>query len=430
MRINKLTPTTKRAISLRSGLCWDLPMLATAVGALVFHDMPTIQTACVDAKGNTWINPDFFAAQPDKHARFVLLHEACHPMLLHQNRRGDRDPKLWNIAADLSINAALEHVHPSVEVPEYALLPRRNAPGAPEFASAEQYYAFLTNNAEARAKCGAPDKGRGQPGDQEPGDGDGDGEGGPKPGAGCGVREGKGQGGGGDAAEDGPPSGGGLTPAQWRSIAHHVQERIAEAHRAGNAALGALANLFSIPPPRVKWAAILRRAATLAQTAAGRDDVSWQRRSRRSCAAYSLPGQVTTKARIAVVIDASGSVSDKALARAVSETCAAVDASGVPAYLVVHDAVVQYAAWIRPGVRGRQVAEAIRGRGGTLFTPAYEAVGELRERFGSLVHFTDGIPCEPWPELPSNCRHGFAALIGAAVDSLVPDRWDSMPCDI
>ena len=40
-------------------------------------------------------------------AMFVLLHEAEHVMRMHTFRRGDRDPRLWNIACDFVINGRL-----------------------------------------------------------------------------------------------------------------------------------------------------------------------------------------------------------------------------------------------------------------------------------------------------------------------------------
>lgn len=420
--MNTTTKTLERIFALKADMCWQIDALAAAVGALSFREGTISSTACVDARGRCYVNPTFIATLKDPELRFVMLHEALHPMLQHQERRGDRDPMLWNIATDLSINSVLSQLKIPrdplyIRVPDSALLPSKHLPKAPAFASAEEYYAWLTQDPTGKAAC---QQATGQ-GDGD-GKGNGDGDGDPAVGAGCGVVESP------DGEDDGK---GGLSPAQWRLIGQVVQEDARRAAGAGNAALGALANLLNIPPPRVRWSDLLRKAAVTALAEAGRDDVSWNRRSRRSNGVFTLPGTVITRARIAVVIDASGSVSDDALARAVSETAAAVDATGVPAYLVVHDAGVHHAGWIRPGVTGRTVASFIKGRGGTLFSPAYEKVGELRDKFGSLVHFTDGLPCEAWPDLPSNCKRGLAALIGYASDKHVPEhRWQAVPVDL
>lgn len=416
-----------RLLGLKADICWQLDTLAPAVGALSFHEATWCRTACVDARGRCYFNPAFAAKLADAELRFVVLHEALHPLLQHQARRGDRDPLIWNYATDLSINAVLAALKTRdagyIKVPACALLPQKHLKQAPAFASSEEYYVWLTQNPDDKQACaGADDQGGGQP-DEDDGNGE------RMPGSGCGVYEPKpGQ----PGADEGQAAGAGLSPVQWKLIGQVVQAEAQRAAAAGNVALGMLANLLTIPPPRVRWGDLLRKAASSTLAAAGRDDVSWNRRSRRSNGVYTLPGSVTTRAKIAVVIDASGSVDDDALSRAVSETAAAVDATGVPAYLVIHDAAVQYQGWIRPGVTGHQVARFVKGRGGTLFSPAYLAVGEqTHDKFGKLIHFTDGVPCEAWPELPPNCRSGIAALIGYASDKAVPeDHWQAVPVDI
>ena len=42
-----------------------------------------------------------------KELEAVLAHEVLHCALGHHCRRGERDPKLWNEAADLAINSIL-----------------------------------------------------------------------------------------------------------------------------------------------------------------------------------------------------------------------------------------------------------------------------------------------------------------------------------
>ena len=39
--------------------------------------------------------------------RIIVLHEVYHVMMLHHTRRGNRDPKGWNIATDMMINSNL-----------------------------------------------------------------------------------------------------------------------------------------------------------------------------------------------------------------------------------------------------------------------------------------------------------------------------------
>lgn len=64
-------------------------------------------TAATDGK-QVLYHPDYVAARTDQEMIWVTAHECFHPMLEDNFRRGNRDPKLWNIAADIRINHLLE----------------------------------------------------------------------------------------------------------------------------------------------------------------------------------------------------------------------------------------------------------------------------------------------------------------------------------
>lgn len=66
----------------------------------------TISTACTNEKVIKW-NPHFFISIPIETRVFVLAHELWHCAYHHCGRRGERDPKIWNIAADHVINTLL-----------------------------------------------------------------------------------------------------------------------------------------------------------------------------------------------------------------------------------------------------------------------------------------------------------------------------------
>ena len=68
-----------------------------------------IKTASMDAFGQMRINPAFAYPLTVRQLMFLLAHEALHYMLCHSTRRGERDPEMWNIAADYVINDTLEH---------------------------------------------------------------------------------------------------------------------------------------------------------------------------------------------------------------------------------------------------------------------------------------------------------------------------------
>jgi predicted metal-dependent peptidase len=63
-------------------------------------DIPTGATNGI----GLWINPYFFLVNKPACREFLLTHELWHPGLLHNIRRGNRDPEVWNWAADIRIN--------------------------------------------------------------------------------------------------------------------------------------------------------------------------------------------------------------------------------------------------------------------------------------------------------------------------------------
>lgn len=66
-------------------------------------DLPT---AATDGRA-IWFNPySYLALSPGKQLS-RLLHETWHPALLHLDRVGSRDPKIWNMACDYFINLML-----------------------------------------------------------------------------------------------------------------------------------------------------------------------------------------------------------------------------------------------------------------------------------------------------------------------------------
>ena len=62
-----------------------------------------IPTACTNGRCIRY-NPDFFRTLDEGQRNFVLLHEVYHILYLHWKRRGDRNPRMWNIACDWMVN--------------------------------------------------------------------------------------------------------------------------------------------------------------------------------------------------------------------------------------------------------------------------------------------------------------------------------------
>jgi hypothetical protein len=140
-----------------------------------------VPTMGVDCDGRLYINPEWANKWAVEQNAYVLLHEMCHNMLNHAERRAvcipDPTPEQlekWNEAADMSIQQILEEWDkhrplPSVAIgnPEY-----RNIPGMFRDLSTERYYGLLWNNGNP-----LPPPPGGQPGPQgqpgQPGQGQG-----------------------------------------------------------------------------------------------------------------------------------------------------------------------------------------------------------------------------------------------------------------
>jgi predicted metal-dependent peptidase len=115
-----------------------------------------IQTEATDGR-NLWINKDFWKSIPLDQQVAELVHELFHKILLHNTRRGSRDPYLWNVACDYVINAGMKKMgfnFPTSGDKAWLFDPQY------EGALAEQVYADLMKKAKQQPQ---PKPGQGQP---------------------------------------------------------------------------------------------------------------------------------------------------------------------------------------------------------------------------------------------------------------------------
>lgn len=82
------------------------PFFATL--ALFARFIPTQQTpyAATDGK-DVFFNADYLRSLPPTQQDGLLLHEVLHAALMHVLRRGVREAKVWNIAADIVVNGII-----------------------------------------------------------------------------------------------------------------------------------------------------------------------------------------------------------------------------------------------------------------------------------------------------------------------------------
>lgn len=93
-------------------------------GALVlyldtaFDTTGRFPTAATNGR-KVWINPEFWQSLTMPQRAGLLLHETLHAALLHCSRRGNRNPGIWNIAADFVVNHLIRQAN--IELPKRAL---------------------------------------------------------------------------------------------------------------------------------------------------------------------------------------------------------------------------------------------------------------------------------------------------------------------
>lgn len=84
----------------------DHPFFGTLALYAEFVVSDRIQTASTDGR-KIWFNPNFIRKLDRKALCGLFLHELLHVALRHTGRRLQRDPHIWNIAADIVVNGMI-----------------------------------------------------------------------------------------------------------------------------------------------------------------------------------------------------------------------------------------------------------------------------------------------------------------------------------
>jgi predicted metal-dependent peptidase len=112
------------------------PFFGTLAMFVRFLPSSTIPTAATDGR-DIFFNPDFLQSLPIEQQDGLILHELLHAALLHPSRLGTREPKLWNMAADIVVNGTILRER-GFELPPGALRDRKL-----EHLSVEEVYELL-----------------------------------------------------------------------------------------------------------------------------------------------------------------------------------------------------------------------------------------------------------------------------------------------
>ena len=282
----------EKLVTARIGLLLRAPFfgnLATRMNLLNADEW--CPTAATDGR-RFYYNSEFVNSLPLKQLEFLVGHEVLHAVYDHMGRRGNRDPKLWNIADDYCVNWDLVEQRVGDKIP-VALYDSKY-----KGMSAEEVYDDLYENADKINIDELMKRLLDEHLDGDPTDGDGDGEGGDKPG-------------------NGRPK---LSEAEKKEIRDEIKEAVlaaAQASGAGNLPGGVKRMIKDLTEPVMNWRELLQQQIQ----STVKSDFTWARPSRRSWHMDAVMPGMRPGEQIDVVIgiDTSGSITDTDLKVFLSE---------------------------------------------------------------------------------------------------------------
>jgi predicted metal-dependent peptidase len=379
--MNTVNSVKRRLVAARATLVLDHPFFGALALRMDIQEETRGRTHTMATDGRSvFYQKDYVEGCSDQELVGLLAHEVMHPAMQHHTRRGDRDPGLWNEAADFAINPILTDA--GFVLPGEPLLNREYCG-----MTAEQIYKALRKSPDDE-NSGAPD----DPRSDHRGDGDSRVEGG--------------SGGNGAPDEDAEENsdaierpGGVLDapdPAQqeaeWQVA---LKQATQAAQMMGQLPGGIAVAVEEILRPRVDWKSILRRFVQQSATV----DYSWRIPNRRYIAARLYLPDLRSESlpSIVVVVDSSASThavlpAFKAELQSIVEEC-----QPESTIVIMADAKVQRVDEFQ---RGEAIEFNVEGFGGTDFRPAFEHVDREQLDPACLIYLTDAdgvYPDEPCP---------------------------------
>ena len=323
-------------------------------------------TAATDGR-NFYYNTRFIEMLRPKEIEFLFGHEVLHCVYDHFGRRGDRDPQLWNIANDYCVNGDLVKHNVGEKITSVPCLYDRKYDGM----SSEEVYDALYENA-TKIDIG---KLLDQMVDEHlDGEGDGDGD-----------EEGKGR-----------PK---LSAEEKQAIKDEIKEAMlaaaATVDGAGNLPAGVKRLIQQLTEPQMNWRELLRM--NLESTI--KADYTWMRASRKGWHMDAvMPGQKPDEMiDIAVMLDASGSISQDMLRDFLSEIQGIMDS--FPSYkihVVTFDTDCYNPAQYDSDNLDSMIDYEVKGGGGTDFDCIFKYLKDEEIVPRRLIVFTDGYPFGSW----------------------------------
>jgi len=330
-------------------------------------------TAATDGR-HLYYNTQFFNALSNKEIEFVIAHEILHCVFDHLTRRDDRDPMLYNIAADYIVNNTLVRDRIG-DIPKLV-------PCFQDFKydgwTSEEVYDDLFEQAEKNGKDFLEQLGEllDEHVDWEDGDDEGDGEG----------------------DQDSKSKRPHYTKEELKQIRDEIKENVltaAQSAGAGNVPAEIQRMIKELTEPKMSWRELLRQQiqSTI------KNDFTFQRPSRKGWHTGAvLPGQNFDETiDICVGLDVSGSIRDEQLKDFLSEVKGIMDEyKDYSIKIWCFDTEVSGEDDFTADDGRDLVDYEITGGGGTDFMANWEYMKAHGIEPKKFIMFTDGYPWDSW----------------------------------
>ena len=347
-----MNDTEKKLTKARAGLVLSSPFFASIALHMKLKEDAEHPTAYTDSVVLGY-NPEFIDKLSNAEIKGVICHEVMHIAMLHPFRRNSREPFRWNVACDYAINLIVKNA--GFTLPEGALLDDKY-----KGLEAEAIYNQLPKQLQLPANTVMIGDVKDYQQDKN----------------------------------DSKGSHGNTLPQQEKSWKITLTGAAAVAKAQGKLPAGLERMIQEILKPKLPWREILSRFIT----ENAKNDYSWTSPNKRYLhAGLYLPELKTpTLGTIAVIIDTSGSISQKELDTFASE---------LQAILSIYPGTEIKVIYVDTKVANTETIDIYdfqlhaKGGGGTDFRPGFEYIEKEDILPACAIYFTDGW-CSSFPEQP------------------------------
>lgn len=396
--MNKRLPVEQKLSRARTQLLLNQPFFGTLCLRLQLVAAPGFPTMATNGRLLVY-NPAFVEKLTPAELEGVLAHEVMHCALGHHCRRGERDPQLWNQAADYAINPIL--ISNGMSLPKDALLDSSFTD-----LSAEEIYARLLKQEQAsgaQPSAGGSGDGSGQsplaaPPQSDPSPPQATESQSPLPGISVQLLQPR-TGAFGEVldaiGEDDQPASQAELSRQRHEWAIHAEQALCSAKACGREPGGVERPLEQARRSEHDWRAILRDFVA----ATNPSDYRWAPPNRRfvSSGLYLPSVELSGVGEIVIVVDTSGSIGTKELEQFAAEITAISEEAQPELVRVIYcDAAVQAVENFAPA---EPIKPSPKGGGGTDFVPPFQWVEENGILPKCLIYLTD-LCCSSYPTPP------------------------------